>query len=873
MRRLVSRLVNLFRGDRAAEEAAREIAAHLALLEDEYVRRGMNADDARLEARRTLGSAAHAQDLHRDARTFAWLDDARRDIAHGLRSLRRTPAFTAIAIITLALGIGANTAIFSVISAVLLRPLPYRNAERLVQLFTPLPNIPGGASFPRSARAFRQVNFDALRNGTRTLEFVAGYFPTSATLTGRGDAVRLSGVQATASLFPLLGVRPLLGRGFEVREESAGADDVVVISYDTWRRYFNNDPAVIGRVAAFDGRGRIVIGVMPEGFSFPDAFAEYWIPHVPPGPNVRSQFSLATIARLRHGVSREAAEDEVNRLGHQGPDALSGRFDVLGVQDDLVEPIRPALLMLAGAVGLVLLIACVNVASLLLARTAARDHEIAVRRAVGASPGRLFRQLLTESTLLSVIGAVAGTGLAIGAITLLRTLATGLPRRDLGAGVSLPRLDEIGIDVPVLLFTIAAALVTGIVCGFLPAIRHARAREIDRLRERIASPRARGALVVAEIAMAMVLLVGGGLLIRSFIKLATEDLGYDADRVLTFQAMPAQASGPAARAFAEQLVKRIEQLPGVSAAGYANNLPLVQQSFGRDISSQPYDRRPPRPPFPGLHAISPGMIRALGLRIVEGRTFSSGEAGRHEALVTRSFAHSGFFDGPAIGSRIYSGKTSVWEVVGILDDFRQFSLDRRGGSELYILDFIPAPPGLGGTYFAVRADTDPVALVSSLRSIVRDLDPAATLDHVATMDQIVSNAMSRPRLYAVLLGIFAAVAMVLAAIGIYGVLSYVVALRSREIGIRMALGAQRNHVLAVVLRQTTMLTLSGVALGVAGAVALSRYLEGLLYGLTPLDPTTFLAVVMVFGVVATVASYVPARRATRVDPLTALRSE
>ena len=872
MRRFLQRLLNVFREDRSAEEVTREINAHLALLEDEYVRRGMTADDARLAARRALGSAAHAHDLHRDARTFTWLDDARRDMAHGLRALRRTPAFTAIAVITLALGIGANTAIFSVISAVLLRPLPYRNAERLVQVFTPPPNIPGGASFPRSARSFRQVHFDALRDNTRTLEFVAGYILTSATLTGRGDAVRLSGLQTTASLFPLLGVPPLLGRGFEAREESAGADDVVVISYDTWRRYFNSDPALIGRVAAFDGRGRIVVGVMPEGFSFPDAFAQYWVPHVPPGRNARLSFALATIARLRDGVSRQAAEDEVNRLGHEGPDALQGRFDVLGIQDDLIEPIRPALLMLAGSVGLVLLIACVNVANLLLARTAARDHEIAVRRAVGASPGRLFRQLLTESTLLAMIGAVAGTGLAIGAINLLRALATSLPRRDLGPGVSLPRLDEIGIDVPVLLFTIAAALVTGIVCGFLPAIRHARAREIDRLRERVASPRVRGALVVAEIAMAMVLLVGGGLLIRSFIKLATEDLGYDADRVLTFQATPAQTSGPAQRAFAEQLVERIEQLPGVSAAGYANNLPLVQQSFGRDISSQPDGGMRPRP-LPGLHAVSPEMIRTLGLRIVEGRGFSSGEAARHEALVTRSFARSGFFDGPAIGRRIYSGKAYVWEVVGVLDDFRQFSLDRRGGSEFYILDFVPAPPGLGGTYFAVRGDTEPVALVSSLRSIVRDLDPAATLDNVATMDQIVSNAMSRPRLYAVLLGIFAAVAMILAAIGIYGVLSYVVALRAREIGIRMALGAQSVQVLAVVLRQTTMLTVIGVVVGLVGAAALSRYLEGMLYGLTPLDPTTFLAVVVVFAAVATVASYVPARRATRVDPLVALRSE
>ncbi len=873
MPRFFQRLVNLFRGERSAEDAAREIAAHRALLEDEYRRRGMTEDEARLAARRALGSAAHAQDLHRDARTFAWIDDARRDVAHGFRSLRRTPAFTAVAVMTLALGIGANTAIFSVIGAVLLRPLPYRNADRLVQVFTPPPDIPGGASFPRSARSFRQPQFDALRSSTRTLEFMAGYIITSTTLTGQGDAVRLSGLQTTAALFPLLGVQPLLGRTFESREESAGADAVVVLSHEAWRRYFNSDPAVVGRVAAFDGRGRTIVGVMPEGFAFPDAFAQYWVPHVPSGPNARISFSLTTLARLREGVLRQAAEDEVNALGRQGPNGPKGRFDVIGVQDDIVEPVRPALLILAGAVGLVLLIACVNVANLLLTRTAARDHELAVRRAVGASPGRLLRQLLTESLLLSAIGGLAGTALALGAIALLHGLATGLPRRDLGPGVSLPRLAEIQVDLPVLLFTIAIALLTGLVCGLLPALRHARAREADRLRERAASPRVRGVLVVAEIAMAMVLLVGGGLLIRSFMNLAAEDLGYDATRVLTFQATPQQGGGPAARAFAEQLVGRIESLPGVSTAGYGNNLPLVQQSFGRDVSSQPYDRLPPRPPFPGLHAVSPGMIRALGLRIVEGRGFSDGDAGQREALVTRAFARSGFFNGPAIGSRIYSGKSSVWEVVGILDDFRQFRLDQRGGSEFYILDFVPAPPGLGGTYFAVRTAGDPTALASSLRSIVRNLDPSAAIDNIATMDQIVSNAMSRPRLYAVLLGVFAGVAMMLAAIGIYGVLASHVAQRAREIGIRMALGAQRAQVVALVLRQTTMLTAAGMAAGVAGAVALSRYLEGLLYELTPLDLTTFTVVVVMFGVVATLASYLPARRATCVDPLVALRSE
>ena len=868
MRRFFQRLLALVRAEPSDAEATREIDAHLTLLEDEYLRRGLSADEARLAARRALGSVAHAKDLHRDARAFTWIDDARLDIAHGWRSLRRTPGFTAVAVLTLALGIGANTAIFSVISGVLLRPLPYRDADRLVQLFAPDTE----RGLPRGARAIPPGQFEVVRAPSRSFSHVAGHILTSATLTGQGDAVRLAGVQITASIFPLLGISPMLGRPFASSEESANADAVVVLSHSAWQRYFNGDPAIVGRVVAFDGRGRTIVGVMPARFAFPDAFVQYWVPYVPPDPKSRSFLSLQTIARLSDGVALRTAEDEVTTSVRASGARIDGRFEAVGMHDDLVAPVKPALLILAAAVGLVLLIACVNVANLLLARSAAREHEIAVRRAVGASPGRLFRQMLTESTLLSMIGALAGTALALGAIDLLRNLAAILPRRDLGAGVSVPRLDEIGMDVPVLAFTIGVALLTGIVCGLLPALRHARAREADRLRARVATPRVRGVLVVAEIAMAMVLLVGGGLLIRSFIKLATQDLGYDSIRVVTFQATPRRGPGQAAKAFADQLVERIEALPGISAAGYANNLPLVQQGFARDISSQPYDRRPPRPPFPSLHAVSPRMIQALGLRIIEGRTFSSGEAGRREALITRAFARSGFFDGPALGRQIYTGDMS-WEVVGILEDINQFRLDRPAGPELYIVDFVPAPPGLGGTYFAVRTDVDPGAIAASVRSLVRQMDPLATVDNIATMDQIVSNAMSRPRLYAVLLGIFAGVAMLLAAIGIYGVLSHLVAQRAREIGIRMALGAQRFRVVSLVLRQSAVLFIVGIVVGLMGAAALSRYLEGLLFGLTPLDVTTFVGVVVMFAAVAMLASYVPARRATRVDPLVALRSE
>jgi putative ABC transport system permease protein len=834
----------------------------------------MSDEDARFAARRALGSTAHAGDLHRDARSFMWLDDLRRDLSHAARSLRRNPGFAFVAVLTLALGIGANTAIFSVISAVLLKPLPYPGADRLVQIFGPIPDyLPAGTKYPRQGRAVFPTHFELLRSGTRTLDHISGYIPASATLTGRGDAVRLNGLQMTASMFTLLGVPPALGRTFDVREESPAADAVVVLSHAAWQHYFNGDRSVIGRVIDLDRRGRTIVGVMPERFAFPDRNVQYWIPYAPPPPNSGGFFSLFTIARLRSGVTRRTAEDDVNRTVFEEAPRPVGGFEIGGLQEELVGPVRPALLLLSGAVGLVLLIACVNVANLLMARTSAREREIAVRRAIGASPGRLVRQLLTESGLLALLGGAAGTALAFASIRLLQTLGTRLPRRDLGPGMTVPRLEEIGIDTPVLLFTIAVVVAAGVLCGLLPALRHARP-DAGLLRERAASPRLRGTLVVAEIAMAMTLLVGAGLLIHSFVRLAFVERGFDSTNVLTFQAAPDRAR---AKVFADQLVERLASAPGVTAAGYANNMPLVQLSFGKDLSPAPpvpgERGRPQRVPGPtvSVYSTSPGFTQALGLRLVEGRTFSGGVTGSREALVTRAFAHSGFFDGPAIGRRIY-GDGRNWEVVGILEDVKQMALQQRPPSAMFIIDFIPTSQ-LGGTYFAVRTSSDPGGVAGSIRAIARQLDPSVPIDNVAMLDEIVSNAMAQPRLYAVLLGLFAVVAVTLAAIGIYGVLGFIVTRRTREIGIRVALGARRPQVVGLILRQTAVLTALGVIVGVFAAAGLSRYLEGLLFGVTPLDATTFAGVVAMFIIVAALASYVPARRATRIDPQIALRTE
>jgi len=667
----------------------------------------------------------------------------------------------------------------------------------------------------------------------------------------------------------MLGARPLVGQVFGVNESGAGAD-AVVLSETAWRRYFAADVGIVGRVIALDGRGRTVIGVMPRGFDFPDAQAQFWVPYVPLPPNGPLRLNVAIMARLAPGVSPQAAEDALTAAVAE---AGAGRFELARVHDELVRPVRPALVLLTWAVALVLLIACVNVANLLLARTAARDQEIAVRRAVGAARGRLIRQLLTESMLLSLIGGLMGTAVAFSGVGLLRALTTSLNRRDLAGGVSLPRLDQIQIDGTVLVFTAGVALVSGLLFGLLPALQQSRRRDAGLLRDRHVSHRLRGTLVVAEIAMAVMLLVGAALLTHSFLKLSTVETGYDPTNVLTFQASPQRPSRAEGVAFADQLIARLASLPGVAAVGYANNLPLVQQGFARDVSPRPYapGQIPPRP-YPSLHAISPDFLRAMGMRVIEGRTFSQREAARGEALVSRAFARSGFFDGPAVGRRIYTGNAS-WEVVGVVEDLRQFDLDRPPGSELFIIDFIPAPPGFGGTYFAVRTSAAPLAISADVRTIARQIDPATTVDNLATMEQIVSNAVARPRLYAVLLGIFACVAVALAGIGIYGILAFVVTHRTREIGIRMALGARPASVVSLIVRQSALQTIVGIAGGVAGAALLSRYLEGLLFGVTPLDTLTFTTAALGFAVVALGAAAGPARRATRVDPLTALRAE
>jgi predicted permease len=831
-------------------------------------------------------------------RVLPWLEDLRRDVPYGLRSFARAPGFTIVAVLTLALGIGANTAIFSVVDAVLLRPLPYAyDSDRLVRLMAHLPNAESPNGAPRRVTVgFTAAEVHELRSRTRVLSHVAIVGPTLMGLSGREEAARLQGARVSASAFPLLGTRPFLGRPILPADEEPGRDDVILLGHAAWQRYFGGDAAIVGRTLTLETvlgprmqRQYSVIGVMPPEFAFPSSQTQFWMPPFVSTSGQGAGFRGQMLGRLAPDVTIQAAAGEltpiVRAIRQHGPDV---RYELVREQDELVSPVRPALLVLMGAVGFVLLIACVNVANLQLARTMARGRELAVRTALGAGRSRLVRQALTESVMLAALGGLAGIAFAMGGVRLLRRLASTLTRMDLGGGAAFPRIEEIGIDVSVLAFAAGASLVTGVLFGLAPAVRQAGADPIDALRN--ATSRAsgagrgslRGALVVAQIAMALVLLVGAALLMRSFANLSSIDPGYDAGNVLTFQvALPAGTYSDARlKSFAETVVGRLQSIPGVRAAAYANQLPMVQlRDTAGGLWRTPDAARRPAPGGADARLVSRDYFDVMGIRVVAGRGFHEGdrEGQPRVLLINETLARRGFQNENPVGLQVYVGRDPVpWEIVGVVGDVRQFGLDREPEPQFFA--DLRQWSGTGllfpvGAYYAVRVDREPDAVLPALRAIVRGLNAQAALFNVARMETLVATTISRPRMYTVLLFIFAAVGVALAAIGIYGVMAYVVTQRTAEIGIRMALGAQRAEVLSLILRQGLMLTAAGIVAGLVGAAALTRYLEGMLFGVTAFDRTTFAAATLVLALVAMVASYMPARRATRVDPLLAIRSE
>jgi predicted permease len=907
MRRCILRLLNVFRNARSDHDLEREVASHLALLEAEHARRGLTLEAAHLAARRAMGSVALAKDLHRDARSFGWLEDAISDVKHSVRSLRRAPGFTAIAVLTLALGIGANSAIFSVVNTLLLRPLPFERSDRLVRVVMTVPAQTTGSTVRRDPVRLSAAELVALRSGARTLSVVGVVEPTLMNLRGRDP--RLQGASVSAEFFEVLRARPLLGRVFTAADEAAGAPPVILLSYDTWRRHFGEDSQVIGRTVTFDPvlgprvpTNYTVIGVMPESFQFPDGMTRAWTPPLLAATGSRVPRG-SMLARLADDVSLTSAESEILplirriRAGVRDNDTTS--YELVGVQQELVRPVRPALMVLTVAVGFVLLLACVNVANLVLARTAARQREIVIRSALGAGRGRLTRYLLTESMTLGLCGGLAGVLLAIGGVRMLRSLAATLPRIDLGNQLSIPRIDEVGVDGTVLAFSLVISIATGMLFGLLPALRYARAVDSVAMREGERSTvgcyrlsrhvGVRGTLVVAEIGLATVLLAGGGLLIRSFVELSSVDAGYNPSNVVTFQvAVPSDLYPPTrTKEFAEELVARLRAVPGVQSAAYANQLPMIDLVNSYPLGSRPLPRpEPGRPPerrpenTADVRLVSRDYLATMGIPLLSGRSFaeSDGPGRPRVMLINEALARRDFPNRSPIGETVFINYfPDPWQIVGVIADVRQFGLAIEAQPQFFIdlrqwtdVDVLVFP---AGAYYAVRTAGGSESIVPRARAIVEQMDDQASLFYVAPMEQMVASTISRPRLYATLLGIFSAVGLGLAVIGIYGVMAYSVAQRTREIGIRVALGARRAQVIGLVVKQSAVLTVVGVGIGLAGAAILSRYLETLLFGVTPLDPMTFAAAAALLMVAALAAAYGPTRRATGVDPLVALRTE
>ena len=854
-----------------------------------------------------------------------WLDDLRGDMPYAWRGLKRTPGFTTAAVLTLALGIGAATAVFSVVNAVLLEPLPYRDSDRLVRIVerAPAPN----ANAPLLRRTgMTWSEFAAWRQGTTTLSDMAFTISPPITLmpTAAGSA-RLTGTLVSANTLAMLGARARLGRSLEAADEAAGSN-VVVISAGAWQRYFQGDPGIIGRSVALktlgpeagflDGTPRTIVGVMSQEFDFPIPNADYWAP-ISEGSPAR-KFGGGVVARLSEGAAVQAATDEANSLGEKvRPKPTAGpfsralpaglrRFEVEAIKEQIVAPSRPALRVLTIAVAAVLLIVCANVANLLLARGTARRREIAVRLAVGASRGRILRQLITESLVLSAIGGIFGALLAVGGVYLLREFASphaqGVFQLSFG-GSMLPRLHEIGVDGRLLGLAMALAAITALLVGVIPAIRMSRVEHVQVMNDRGAGGqggagdnRLRGALVIAQMVVATILLVGAGLLINSFTRLVRVDPGWNPSGVLTFYlVMPQDYSTARKAALIESLLTELRRLPEVRSAGYtyAGALLGIRDTVGSFVPpGRTPDEMRDHPDTPQLRAMSHGYLETMGVRLLSGRLFEAGDdaAAPPVIIVNRTVVQKLFNNENPVGRLVhFDGRMEYppQQIIGVVDDMRQTRLDQEPAPQMFadyrqVLALTQARKlptaaqerlAFGFLSFVVRTDRDPATLMPTVRSLVNRVDAGAGIDAMLPMEQLVASSLTRQRFYAILLGLFAAIAAVLGAIGIYGVLSYAVGQRTQEIGIRMALGARREAVLGLVLGRGLVLIASGITLGLAGALGLTRYLSGMLYDLTPLDPATYVAVAIGFGLVAVVASYLPARRATRVDPVVALRHE
>ena len=875
--RLISLWRNLFHKDRVDQECSEEIQAYLDLLTEAQLREGVSSQEARRNALIELGGVEQVEERVREIRMGRLIETVWRDVRTGVRSLVHSPVFTVVTVVSLALGIGANTAIFSVVNSLLLRPLPYPESDRLVDVW----HTPPQQSFPGLDKfSVSPANYLDWKAQSTAFEQMAVYTHVGLSLSTSNDPLPLIGAAVSSDFFSVLRTNATRGRTFTPDEERTGHDQVVVIGNGLWQRAFGANPNIIGQSLTLNSRSFIVVGIMPAGFEFPRE-AELWVPLAwdEKERQTRSIHDYAVVARLKQNVSLAQAQAEMStissRLEQQYPDADKGwGAVVIPLRQDLVGDIRLALLVLFGAVGFVLLIACANVANLMFARGANRTKEIAVRIALGAGRGRLVRQLLTESVLLAVTGGLLGLLLAVWGSKMLVQLG------------SLPTSGDIGIDTWALGFTLLVSFAAGIIIGIVPAVQFTRTSISETLKQGSGrtggSPikqHTRKVLVISEVALSLVLLIGAGLMIRSFWKLQNVDPGFDTKNALTMSLGLnfIRYSDPHQwLAFADRAIEQIRAVPGVVSVGTTTKTPLTGGG-----STQPFsiEGRPTaaiaEQPMAQTRYISPDYFRAIGIPLRQGRIFNDQDRDNSVPVVIISEAMARRFwpgENP-IGRRLtpsFHLQQGAREIVGVVGDVKTSGLDADASAMMY-LPYKQAPQPFMS--FVVRTASNPESLIQPVSKAIYSIDKDQALTNVQTMEQVLTKSFSDRRFNMTLLLTFAAVALLLATVGVYGVMNYTVTLRRRELGIRMALGAKRMDVLRLVLGQGLTLTLIGVGAGLISAYALTRLMASLLYGVSATDYLTFGSVSAVLIAVGLAASYVPARRATKVNPTIALRAE
>lgn len=885
LKKLFRRLRSQLCRERTERGMDAEMRFHLEMQAAENVRRGMTRDAAWRDALNRFGGVEQAKEACRDIARFRWIEDAWQDVRYGLRVLLKTPGFTSVAVLTLALGIGANTAIFSAIYGVLLRPLPYQAGEQLVVVRQQAP-LAGDADMGFSVKEIADY-----REQNHTLEELVEYHSMSFILYGGAEPDRIQTGVVSANFFDVMGVKPLLGRTFLPSDEMHGEEPVLVLSYPYWQRRQGGDPNIVGKVFTMNDRPHTVVGVLPSVPQYPNENDVYMPTSACPTRSSerfitnRDARMMGVFGRLKHGSTVEQARGDLAAIAQQLQQTYPGTYlansgysaEVLPLHSELTRQAEPTLLVLLGTAGLVLLAACFNVANLTLARLMRREREMALRAALGAGRPRLVRQLLAESGLVAIAGAALGLGLAVYGLDLLTAFAARLT----------PRAAEIRLDGPVLIFTFTVAILTGLVFGLLPALS-LKTSLLNALKESTGQTtasgtrqRLRGALLIAQVAVSFTLLIGAGLMLRSLFKLHRVYPGFNPERVLVMRLSTnwSKYNMQHNYDFYRRVVEKTKAQPGVLSAAMSSSYPLNSLA----TTNTPFTRifeiegRPPAgidlAPRADLRFVTPDFSSTIGLPLVRGRLFRESDDEEHAptvALITESLARHRWNAEDPLGMRISFDSGKTWStIVGIVGDVRQYGLEKDQTDAAYQL----ASRDGFANYLLVRTASEPASILNQIRATVREIDPETAIDRTTTLEQARGESLTSPRLIAILLSAFAGLALVITAAGIAAMMALSVSQRKQEIGIRMALGATRGDVLMMVVRSGLTLVLAGLALGIVGALILTRLMSSLLFAVQPTDPLTFLSVSLVLLSAAGLASYLPARRVTSIDPMLAVRSD